>query len=133
MFEELKELYIDSGVWAQPILITTLVLFLAGSVMMFTVRLIKRFIFYSLIALILPNAIGFVGYLKETDTIQEAIVERGAELSEEVQDSMEELRFSPIYLAMAGSALTVLVGLTGIIKLALRRKQNSDQGNKPSQ
>jgi len=123
MIEELRELYVDSGVWAQPILISTLILFLAGSVMMFTVRLIKRFVFYSFIALILPNAIGFVGYLEEGDMIKEAIVERGTELSEEVQDSVEDLRFSPVYLGMAGSALTVLLGFVGIVKLRLRRNR----------
>src|SRR3972149_453434 len=95
MFEEFKELYVDSGMWAQPILISTLLLFVAGSVMMFTVRLIKRFVFYSLIALLLPNSIGFVGYLEEADSIQEAIVERGTELTEEVEESMEDLKFSP--------------------------------------
>jgi hypothetical protein len=131
MIEELTELYIDSGVWAQPILISTIVLFVAGSIMMFTVRLIKKFVFYSLVALILPNAIGFVGYLEEADTIQEAIVERGTDLSEEVQESVEDMRFSPIYLGFAGSALTVLLGLAGIAKQSLRKRPNSDQAKKP--
>src|SRR3972149_6921601 len=116
MFEEFKELYVDSGMWAQPILISTLLLFVAGSVMMFTVRLIKRFVFYSLIALLLPNGIGFVGYLEEADSIQEAIVERGAELTEEVEESMEDFIFPPVYLGMEGSAPTVLLGLAGIAK-----------------
>jgi len=132
MIEELRELYIDSGVWAQPILISTIVLFVAGSIMMFTVRLIKRFVFYSLIALILPNAIGFVGYLEEADSIQEAIVERGTDLSEEMQESLEDMRFSPVYLGMAGSALSVLLGLAGIARLSLRKKPNSEQIKKPS-
>ena len=126
MFEEFKELYVDSGMWAQPILISTLLLFVAGSVMMFTVRLIKRFVFYSLIALLLPNGIGFVGYLEEADSIQEAIVERGTELTEEVEESMEDLRFSPVYLGMAGSALTVLLGLAGIAKVRLKRRENGN-------
>jgi len=126
MFEEFKELYVDSGMWAQPILISTLLLFVAGSVMMFTVRLIKRFVFYSLIALLLPNGIGFVGYLEEADSIQEAIVERGTELTEEVEESMEDLRFSPVYLGMAGSALTVLLGLAGIAKVRLKRRDNGN-------
>jgi len=126
MFEEFKELYVDSGMWAQPILISTLLLFVAGSVMMFTVRLIKRFVFYSLIALLLPNGIGFVGYLEEADSIQEAIVERGTELTEEVEESMEDLKFSPVYLGMAGSALTVLLGLAGIAKVRLKRRDNGN-------
>ncbi|HLE33506.1 MAG TPA: hypothetical protein VJB38_12945 [Bacteroidota bacterium] len=126
MFEEFKELYVDSGMWAQPILISTLLLFVAGSVMMFTVRLIKRFVFYSLIALLLPNSIGFVGYLEEADSIQEAIVERGTELTEEVEESMEDLKFSPVYLGMAGSALTVLLGLAGIAKVRLKRRENGN-------
>jgi len=126
MFEEFKELYVDSGMWAQPILISTLLLFVAGSVMMFTVRLIKRFVFYSLIALLLPNGIGFVGYLEEADSIQEAIVERGTELTEEVEESMEDLKFSPVYLGMAGSALTVLLGLAGIAKVRLKRRENGN-------
>lgn len=126
MFEEFKELYVDSGMWAQPILISTLLLFVAGSVMMFTVRLIKRFVFYSLIALLLPNSIGFVGYLEEADSIQEAIVERGTELTEEVEESMEDLKFSPVYLGMAGSALTVLLGLAGIAKVRLKRRDNGN-------
>jgi len=112
--------------WAQPILISTLLLFVAGSVMMFTVRLIKRFVFYSLIALLLPNSIGFVGYLEEADSIQEAIVERGTELTEEVEESMEDLKFSPVYLGMAGSALTVLLGLAGIAKVRLKRRENGN-------
>src|SRR3972149_1514369 len=99
MFEEFKELYVDSGMWAQPILISTL---------------------------LLPNSIGFVGYLEEADSIQEAIVERGTELTEEVEESMEDLKFSPVYLGMAGSALTVLLGLAGIAKGRLKRRENGN-------
>lgn len=116
MFEELKELYIDSGFWAHPILLATVLLFVAGSVMLFTVRLIKRFILFTLIALFLPSGIGFVGYLEEADSIQEAIVERGADITEEMLESAEELTFSPLYLGVLGSLATVGLGLAGILK-----------------
>jgi len=122
MIEELSELYVNSGVWASPILISTAGLFVAGSVMLFTVRLIKKFIFYSLIALILPNAIGVVGYLEEADSIQEAIVERGEEISEEITESVEDMSFSPLYLGFIGSGLTVLLGIAGIAKIRLKRR-----------
>ncbi len=131
MVEEIKELYVDSGIWAQPILISTLLLFVVGSIMMFTVRLIKKFVFYSIIALLLPNGIGFVGYLEEADSIQEAIVERGTELTDEVEESIEDLRFSPVYLGMAGSALTVLLGMAGIAKIRLKRGDRGAQNGIP--
>ena len=126
MFEELKELYVDSGVWANPILISTAGLFVAGSVMLFTVRLIKKFIFYSLIALILPNAIGVVGYLEEADNIQEAIVERGEAISEELAESAEDISFSPLYLGFVGSGLTVLLGVVGMAKTRMKRKDQTN-------
>lgn len=122
MLEELKELYVDSGFWAHPILISTIVLFVVGSVMLFTVRLIKKFILYSIIALVLPNAIGFVGYLQEADSFQEAVMERGEELTEEMQDAADDLSFSPLYLGVIGSGLTVLLGIAGIVKTRSRRK-----------
>jgi hypothetical protein len=122
MIEELKELYVDSGVWASPILVSTAGLFIVGSVMLFTVRLIKKFILYSLIALILPNTIGVVGYLEEADSIREAIVERGEEISEELSESAEDLTFSPMYLGFVGSGLTVLLGVVGIARLRFKRR-----------
>jgi len=131
MIEELSELYVNSGVWASPILISTAGLFVAGSVMLFTVRLIKKFIFYSLIALILPNAIGVVGYLEEADSIQEAIVERGEEISEEITESVEDMSFSPLYLGFIGSGLTVLLGIAGIAKIRLKRRDNGGSERSP--
>lgn len=125
MLEELKELYVNSGIWANPILVTTAGLFVAGSVMLFTVRLIKKFIFYSLIALILPNSIGLVGYLEEADSIQEAIVERGEAMAEEVTESVEDISFSPLYLGLIGSGLTVFLGIIGIAKT---RRKRGDSG-----
>lgn len=129
MIEELKELYVDSGVWASPILVSTAGLFIAGSVMLFTVRLIKKFIFYSFIALVLPNSIGVVGYLEEADSIQEAIVERGEALSEELSDSAEDLTFSPLYLGFVGSGLTVLLGVVGIAKIRFRQGKGGSEKN----
>lgn len=121
MLEQLQELYTDSGVWAHPILISTGVLFAAGWFMLFTVRLVKKFIFYSTIALLLPNSIGVVGYLEEADDLQEAVVERGKEMKEELMESAEDLSFSPLYLGLIGSGLTVVLGLVGIMKTRKKR------------
>lgn len=119
--EQLQELYTDSGIWAHPILISTLILFAVGWFMLFTVRLVKKFIFYSVIALLLPNSIGVVSYLEETDDLQEAVLERGKEMKEELMESAEDLSFSPLYLGLIGSGLTVLVGLVGIVKTRTRK------------
>ncbi|HEY6952101.1 MAG TPA: hypothetical protein VI758_06815, partial [Bacteroidota bacterium] len=106
MLEGIKDLYMQSGVWGQPILISTLVLLLAGWVLMFTVRLIKRFIMFSIIAFLLPNIIGVIGYVEKSGDVKEAIVERGKELSSEMTNSVEDIEFSPMYLGLIGSALT---------------------------
>jgi len=119
MIEELRELYVISGPWANPILISTLILFLAGSVMLFTVRLIKRFILFTIVALVLPSGIGFVGYLEEVDSLEEAVVERGAEFTEEMIESAEELSLNPIYLGILGSVVAVGIGIAGIVKIGL--------------
>src|SRR5512142_666791 len=103
ILEYLQNLYTSSGAFGQPILYTTLALMIAGSVMMFTVRLIKRFIFYTIVALILPNAIGFVGYLQEAGNVKEAVVEQGHDMAEQAQEAFEDREFSPLMLGLVGS------------------------------
>lgn len=122
MIETLKQLYEHSGAWADPILVSTLLLFLAGSIMLFTVRLIKRFIFFTILALLLPNSIGVVGTLQETGNLKDAVIERGEQISDQVKESIEDFRFSPLYLGLLGSAVTVLLGAAGVAKIQMRRK-----------
>ncbi|MBI2620007.1 MAG: hypothetical protein HYW57_07985 [Ignavibacteriales bacterium] len=121
MIEQLTELYSQSGEWGNPIALVTAILFVAGWVMLFTVRLVKKFILYSIVALLLPNSIGFVGYLESVEDLPDAILERGEELSEEMVESVEDLSFSPLYLGLIGGALTLLPGVIGILKSARRR------------
>jgi len=124
MFEEFAELYTNAGEWGDPILLVTGALFAAGWVMLFTVRLIKKFILYSIVALVLPNSIGITGYVDnvdDLDELQESLVERGEEMSEEILESAENLTFSPIYLGLAGSILTLVLGIAGIIKTRRRK------------
>ncbi len=128
MLEELKGLYVDSGIWAQPILISTALLFLAGWIMLFTVRVIKKFVLYSVFALLLPNAIGLMGYWEESDTLQEAIIERGETLSEEMAEAADDLTFSPLYLGLAGSGLTLLLGVAGIARIRFSQRTTSREG-----
>ncbi|MEX2116695.1 MAG: hypothetical protein WEB37_07405 [Bacteroidota bacterium] len=130
MIQDLLDLYSNSGEWGDPILLVTGVLFAAGWVMLFTVRLIKKFVFYSIIALVLPNAVGISGYVENLDDFQERIVERGKELSEEMLESAEDLAFSPIYFGLAGSVLTLTLGIAGIIKTR-RRKTKTQTTSSP--
>ena len=131
MIQDLLDLYSNSGDWGDPILLVTGVLFAAGWVMLFTVRLIKKFILYSLVALILPNSIGMVGYVESAGDLHEAVIERGQELSEEVLESAEDLTFSPLYLGMLGSVLTLALGITGILRARGKKNTPSNQGNQP--
>lgn len=122
LVDSLKDLYIDTGAYGDPILITTLALMLAGSIMLFTVRLIKRFILYTVVALVLPNSIGFVGYLDQADSVRESVVERGEEMAEEAQEAIEDREFSSLSFGLLGSAFAVSVGIIGIARLVLRKK-----------
>jgi hypothetical protein len=121
MIQDLLDLYSNSGEWGDPIVLVTGILFAAGWVMLFTVRLIKKFILYSVVALILPNSIGLMGYVESAEDLHEAVIERGEELSEEIMESAEDLTFSPVYLGMLGSVLTLAVGITGILRARKKR------------
>jgi hypothetical protein len=116
MIQDMLDLYVQAGEWADPIAIVSGTLFAAGWVMLFTVRLIKKFIVYSIIALLLPNALGVVGYVENVEDLQEELVERGADLSEEMSEAAEDLAFSPLLLGMIGSALTLMLGIAGIVR-----------------
>lgn len=116
MIQDVIDLYANAGEWGDPILLVTGILFAAGWVMLFTVRLIKKFILYSIIALILPNSIGIVGYMESAEDLHEAVIERGEELTDEITESAEDLTFSPVYLGMLGSVLTVALGIAGIMR-----------------
>lgn len=74
----------------------------------------------------LPNSIEVVGYLEEADDLQEAVVERGQEMKEDLTESAEDLSFFPLYLSLIGSGLTVVLGLVGIVKT--NRKKDSAAG-----
>ncbi len=124
--DTLKDLYTSSGAFGQPILYTTLALMLVGSVMMFTVRLIKRFIFYTVVAFLLPNAIGVVGYLEQAGDVKEAVVERGHEMAQEAQEAVEDRDLSSLSFGLLGSGLAVAVGLVGIVRLKWRRKTEKE-------
>jgi hypothetical protein len=125
MPEFLEELYSNSGVWADPILIVSGLLFVVGWLMLFIVRMVKRFVYFTLIALILPNGIGIVGYLEEGAALHEAVIERGEQLTDEMEESIEDLSFSPIYLSLAGSVLAAMVGVAGMAR-ASRKKKGAD-------
>ena len=122
LLERLMQLYANAGAYGDPILIATLVLLLAGSVMLFFVRLVKRFVLYTLIALLLPNSIGFVGYLDQADDLQEAVVERGEAMREELTEAVEDRALSSLSLGFIGSALAVSLGLVGMARLTLRKR-----------
>ena len=124
IFDDLISLYKGSGSFGDPILISTLALMLAGSVMLFTVRLIKKFVFYSIIALVLPNGIGFVGYLEQADSVQEAVVERGEEMADEAEEAIEDQDFDSLSFGLLGSALAFSVGLLGIARLKMRGQKD---------
>ncbi len=128
MIQDLIDLYANSGEWGDPILLVTGILFAAGWVMLFTVRLIKKFILYSIIALVLPNSIGFIGYVESAEDLHETVIERGEKLSEEITESAEDLTFSPVYLGMLGSLLTLALGITGIVRS--KRKEQPVQPQK---
>jgi hypothetical protein len=126
MIDQLKDLYVHSGAWADPILISTIALFVVGSIMLFTVRLIKRFIFFSLVALLLPNSLGVIGTLQETDSVKEAITKQGEELKSQLSESIEDFRFSPLYLGMLGSGVTLLLAGAGIARARKHSKRKNE-------
>ena len=127
MIDQLKQLYVDSGFWAQPILLSTVILMIAGSIMMFTVRLIKRFVFFCIIAALLPNAFGLIGYIERTGNLKEAIVERGEEISGGLKKPLEDIEFSPMYLGLVGSALTLVLGVAGIARAHSKNRQHEKE------
>jgi hypothetical protein len=133
MLDELKQLYVDSGFWAQPILLTTLALIVAWSIMMFTVRMIKRFIIFSVIAFLLPNGLGLVGYIEKAGDVKEAIVERGEEISGELKKPLEDIEFSPLYLGLIGSAVTVVLGVAGIARVHRRNRSQEKSREETAQ
>ncbi|MEX2189778.1 MAG: hypothetical protein WEB33_03650, partial [Bacteroidota bacterium] len=102
-------------------------LFAAGWVMLFTVRLIKKFILYSIVALVLPNSIGIMGYVESAEDLHEVVIERGEEVTDEIVESAEDLTFSPVYLGMIGSVLTLALGITGIIRGRKKEAPSPDQ------
>jgi hypothetical protein len=122
LLSPLIDLYDNAGAYGDPILIATLALMLVGSVMLFFVRLVKRFVLYSIIALVLPNSIGLVGYLDQASDVREAIVERGEQLSEEAQDAIDDRELSALSFGFIGSAVAVSLGLVGMVRLTLRRR-----------
>lgn len=130
MLEDLAELYAHAGEWGDPILITTSGLFLAGWVMLFTVRMVKKFVLYSIIALLLPNAVGIVGYVESVEDLEEAVLERTEELSGSAADAMEDFSASPLYLGLIGSLLTLIPGLLGLMRS--RRSQPDRRREDPS-
>jgi hypothetical protein len=133
MFDELKQLYLDSGFWAQPILLTTLALMVAWTVMMFTVRMIKRFVIFSVIAFLLPNAMGLVGYIEKAGDVKEAIVERGEEIKGELKKPLEDIEFSPLYLGLIGSAVTVVLGVVGVARVHRKNRSETKSDEKTEQ
>ena len=116
MFELAEELYAGSGEWGDPILIATGLLFVAGSFMLFVVRMVKRFLLFTIIALLLPNGIGIMGYIDEASDVEEVLVERGEELSDDFDDAMEGRAFSPLYLGLIGSVLAGSLGVAGMVR-----------------
>ncbi|MEX1139668.1 MAG: hypothetical protein WEF53_10040 [Bacteroidota bacterium] len=127
MIQDLIDLYSNSGEWGDPILLVTGTLFAAGWVMLFTVRLIKKFILYSIVALVLPNSIGIMGYVESAEDLHEVVIERGEEVTDEIVESAEDLTFSPVYLGMIGSVLTLALGITGIIRGRKKEAPSPDQ------
>ncbi len=125
MFDIVEDLYVHSGAWADPIVVTAGLLFIAGWIMMFTVRMVKRFILFTVIALVLPNAIGFVGYIETADSFHEAVVERGVEMGEEVKEAAEDMEFSPLYLGLLSSLAAGAVGIGGIVRAGKRSRRVS--------
>ena len=122
MIDQLTQLYRDAGSWAPPILFTTLGLMIAWTVMMFTVKMIKRFIVFSVIAFLLPNAIGLMGYIEKAGDVKEAIIERGEEISGELRKPLEDIEYSPVYLGLLGSGVTVVLGVVGIARVHRKRR-----------
>ncbi len=133
MLDQLQQLYQDAGSWAPPILLTTLTLVVAWSVMMFTVRLIRRFIIFSVIAFLLPNAIGLIGYVEKAGDVKEAILEKGEEISGELQKPLEDIEYSPVYLGLIGSAVTVGLGIVGIARVHRRNRSQEKPREEPAQ
>lgn len=118
----LTDLYENAGAYGDPILIATLALMLVGSAMLFVVRLVKRFVLYTLVALLLPNSIGVVGYLDQADDMREAIVEHGETMADEAREAVEDREWSAVSFGLLGSAAAASIGLAGIIRLLRRKK-----------
>lgn len=129
MIEDIADLYAHAGDWGDPILLVTAALFFAGWIMLFTVRLVKRFVLFSIISLVLPNSIGLVGYLDSVEDLEEAVLERTEELSDTALDSAEDLASSPLYLGLIGSLLTLIPGLIGLMRA---RRKSSAPGSERS-
>ena len=126
MIDQLTQLYQDAGSWAPPILLTTLTLMVAWSVMMFTVKVIKRFIVFSVIAFLLPNAIGLIGYVEKAGDVKEAIIERGEAISSDLHKPLEDIEYSPVYLGFIGSGVTVVLGVVGIARVHRKRRSQKE-------
>jgi hypothetical protein len=131
MPDQLTDLYTSSGAYADPILFITVGLLIVGSVMMFVVRLIKQFVLYTIVALVLPNTVGVIGYIDSVQSAQEVIVERGEELgddvAEAVDDALEDNEFSPLMLGFIGSGITACLGIAGVVS----RSRKSRAGTNP--
>lgn len=122
LLSPLTDLYENAGAYGDPILIATLALMLVGSAMLFVVRLVKRFVLYTVIALLLPNSIGVVGYVDQADDVREAIVEHGETMADEAREAVEDREWSSVSFGLLGSALAASLGLVGIVRLSLRKR-----------
>lgn len=122
LLETITDLYENAGAYGDPILFATLGLMLVGSAMLFLVRLVKRFVLYTVIALLLPNSIGIVGYVDQADEVREAIVEHGQTMADEAREAVEDREWSSVSFGLLGSALAASLGLVGILRLTLRRR-----------
>ena len=130
MIDQLTQLYKDAGSWAPPILLTTATLMVAWSIMMFTVKMIKRFVIFSVIAFLLPNAIGLIGYVEKAGDVKDAIIERGEEIRSDLRKPLGDIEYSPVYLGLIGSGATVVLGIVGIARVHQKRhsKEESHAG-----
>ncbi len=126
MLDQLNQLYTDAGSWAPPILLTTLGLMVAWSIMMFTVKMIRRFIVFSVIAFLLPNAIGLIGYVNKAGDVKDAIIERGEQISSDLRRPLGDIEYSPVYLGLIGSGVTVVLGVVGIARVHRKHRHQQD-------
>ena len=129
MFEQFQYLYVDAGFSAHPILLVTVILLAVASVMLFTVKQVKKFVFLLLVILVLPLTIGFLGHFEMRNSIETALSKRGAEITEDMINSATEISYKPIQLALILSILPLVPTIIGVIKtyFATRAKVQSEE------